>query len=201
MEHLVQLRNSIVFILLMMIFSCEHPKKQSSKIKFENSNLLFNKTDTAIRFNNGVVYLNEHHYSGALFTLFPNTMDTSTIEVYENGLENGTWKKYYSSNKLREERQYLKGKKIGTLINYWENDKMQLQYTFVNDEYQGICKEWNEAGLLTKEMNYEKGHESGSQKWWYDNGKIKANYIIINGRRFGLLGTKNCINVSDRIFK
>jgi antitoxin component YwqK of YwqJK toxin-antitoxin module len=50
-------------------------------------------------------------------------------------------------------------------------------------------------------LNYQKGHEEGEQKWWYDNGKIKANYIIKDGRRYGLLGTKNCINVSDSIFK
>jgi antitoxin component YwqK of YwqJK toxin-antitoxin module len=54
---------------------------------------------------------------------------------------------------------------------------------------------------LVKQMNYLKGHEEGPQKWWYDNGKIKANYIIQDGRRFGLLGTKNCINVTDSIFK
>jgi antitoxin component YwqK of YwqJK toxin-antitoxin module len=50
-------------------------------------------------------------------------------------------------------------------------------------------------------MNYKKGHEDGQQQWWYDNGKIKANYIIKNGRRYGLRGTKKCINVSDSIFK
>ena len=76
-----------------------------------------------------------------------------------------------------------------------------MQYQFESDEYQGTCKEWNEKGLLVKQMNYHQGHELGSQKWWYDNGKIKANYIIQNGRRFGLLGTKNCINVTDSIFK
>lgn len=52
-----------------------------------------------------------------------------------------------------------------------------------------------------KEMNYKKGFEEGSQKMFYDNGKVKVNYIMINGRRYGLLGTKNCVNVSDSVFK
>ncbi len=201
MEPLVLLRNSIVFILLMMIFSCEQPSNQSSNIKIKSINLILVKTDTAISNKNGVIYYHNQLYSGVLFTLFQNTVDTATIETYESGFENGAWKKYYPSNKLREVRRYFNGKKIDTLTNYWENGKKQLQYIFVNDEYQGVCIEWNEAGMLTKEMNYEKGHEMGTQKWWYDNGKIKANYIISNGRRFGLLGTKNCINVSDSIFK
>jgi antitoxin component YwqK of YwqJK toxin-antitoxin module len=50
-------------------------------------------------------------------------------------------------------------------------------------------------------MNYVMGHESGAQQQFYTDGKIKANYTIIDGRRYGLLGTKNCVNVSDSIFK
>ena len=48
-------------------------------------------------------------------------------------------------------------------------------------------------------MSYYKGYESGGQKVWYPNGLIKSNYIMKNGRRYGLLGTKNCINVKDSI--
>jgi antitoxin component YwqK of YwqJK toxin-antitoxin module len=48
--------------------------------------------------------------------------------------------------------------------------------------------------------HFKDGQEEGSQKLWYDNGKIRANYVIIKGKRYGLLGTKNCKNVSDSIF-
>ena len=46
-------------------------------------------------------------------------------------------------------------------------------------------------------MNYYNGKEQGSQKVWYNNGKIKSNYVVKDGRRYGLLGTKNCTNVKD----
>jgi len=75
-----------------------------------------------------------------------------------------------------------------------------LTYQFEDDEYEGTCREWNESGRLITEMNYHRGYESGSQKVWYDNGKIKSNYVMESGRRYGLLGTKNCVNVSDSIF-
>jgi antitoxin component YwqK of YwqJK toxin-antitoxin module len=55
-------------------------------------------------------------------------------------------------------------------------------------------------GKLIHLANYKNGQEEGTQKLWYDNGKIRANYVIKNGKRYGLLGTKNCINVSDSIF-
>jgi len=50
-------------------------------------------------------------------------------------------------------------------------------------------------------MNYKNGYEDGRQEQYYDNGKVKANYIMMSGRRYGLLGTKNCVNVTDSVFK
>lgn len=61
-------------------------------------------------------------------------------------------------------------------------------------------KEWSFDGKLSHLGNFENGQEEGSQKMWYDTGKIRANYVIKNGKRYGLLGTKNCKNVSDSIF-
>ena len=37
-------------------------------------------------------------------------------------------------------------------------------------------------------------------KYFYNNGKVRSNYLVINGKRYGLLGTKNCVNVKDSIF-
>ena len=55
-------------------------------------------------------------------------------------------------------------------------------------------------GKLFHLATYKNGQEEGTQKMWYDNDKIRANYYIIDGKRYGLLGTKNCKNVSDSIF-
>lgn len=76
----------------------------------------------------------------------------------------------------------------------------KIEVTVSNDEYTGDFKEWIASGLLIKHFHYKNGQEDGSQQLFYENGKIKANYVIINGKRYGLLGTKNCKNVSDSIF-
>ena len=57
------------------------------------------------------------------------------------------------------------------------------------------------SGLLIEEGNFKEGYEFGVQKTWYLNGKVKSNYIIKNNRRYGLLGTKNCVNVSNETLK
>ncbi|CAM3792455.1 toxin-antitoxin system YwqK family antitoxin [Aquirufa aurantiipilula] len=139
-------------------------------------------------------------FSGELFQIFPQSIDTASIEHYVNGLEDGIWRKYYPSGQLYEIRAYDHGKKTGTYEAYWENGKRMRVFEFENDEYQGLCREWNEGGQLIKEMHYEKGHEQGAQKMFYDNGKIRSNYLVLEGRRYGLLGTKNCRNISEKVF-
>jgi antitoxin component YwqK of YwqJK toxin-antitoxin module len=202
MAQQVPFRNSILLILFAGFFGCNtNTPKNPVPISIPVSTSLLNKSEQQIFMNNGLLYINNTAFNGTLFTLFPNLKDTATIENYINGKEHGEWRKYYSPNKIKEKRFFVNGQKHGEYNAWWENGNKQLQYNFVADEYKGACKEWSETGFLNKIMNYKKGHEDGQQQWWYDNGKIKANYIIKDGRRYGLLGTKNCINVSDSIFK
>jgi len=132
--------------------------------------------------------------------MYPGSRDTAVVGTYLDGEKDGTWKKYYPGGVLREKREFVKGRKTGVFTAWWENRNKQLEYLFENDEYQGTCREWNRDGMLVKEMNYENGYETGSQKMFYDNGKIRSNYVVKEGRRYGLLGTKNCTNVSDSVF-
>ena len=133
------------------------------------------------------------------YAFYPGTKDTLSVSSFYNGLEHGSFRRYHENGILMEQRYYVHGVKTGPLKRYWSNGKIQSHYFFVNGEYQGTCREWNPEGKLVREMNYVRGYESGSQKHWYDDGSIRSNYIIRNGRRYGLLGTKNCINVSDSV--
>jgi antitoxin component YwqK of YwqJK toxin-antitoxin module len=147
------------------------------------------------------LYVDDKEYSGIIYKLFPNANDTILVNEYKGGLLNGYSKKWYPNNKLMEVRDYNAGKKNGKQISYWENGNKKFEFTANKDTYEGVLKEWTIEGKLIHMANYLNGQEEGIQKLWYDNGKIKANYIIKDGRRYGLLGTKNCINVSDSIFK
>ena len=148
---------------------------------------------------NDVVFLNKHKYSGFLFELDSNR-DTISSEGFINGQLSGICRKWYSNEKLLEERMYAGGKKNGKQLAFWENGNKRFEFMAENDAYEGELREWTFDGKLTHLAHYKDGQEDGSQKLWYDNGKIRANYVIINGKRYGLLGTKNCKNVSDSIF-
>ncbi|MCB0431439.1 MAG: toxin-antitoxin system YwqK family antitoxin [Flavobacteriales bacterium] len=147
----------------------------------------------------GIFYFHGHPFTGRVFSCYKGANDTLEVQQYLHGKEHGAWKKFFPDNHLQEIRYFSHGKKEGMYETWWSNGQKRLSYQFENDEYEGACREWNERGLLIKDMHYEKGHEAGLQRVWYDNGKIKSNYQLINGRRYGLLGTKNCTNVGDSI--
>jgi antitoxin component YwqK of YwqJK toxin-antitoxin module len=149
----------------------------------------------------GILVWKEQPFTGIIYSLDSVSKDTLEIVCFKEGREEGERKQFYAGEQLKEKRYFKDGKKVGLLASWWPNGNRKWEYHFKDGEYEGVCKEWNPAGLLVKQMNYVNGHEEGLQQFYYDNGKVKANYRMIGGRRYGLLGTKNCVNVSDSIFK
>ena len=189
----------VQFLIKVFIFCCivSCSSKNEKPIKMQ---LVTNK-DTNLQIVNGIVYYQTKLFSGKIVSFFDSSKDTLSIKNFILGKEDGVWKEFYHNQNIKLIRNFKDGKKIDSLIGFWENKNKMLAYYFINDEYEGTGKEWNRDGRLIREMNYKNGHEEGSQRMFYDNGKVRSNYVIINGKRFGLLGTKNCINVSDSIFK
>jgi antitoxin component YwqK of YwqJK toxin-antitoxin module len=181
-----------ILLLFLLVCSCNKPTET-----IPNHYLL--KSAAGISVKNDIVFLTGKKYNGFLLELSPAN-DTLSIEGYRDGLLNGVCKKWYSNKQRKEEREYVGGKKNGKQIAYWENGHKRFEFTAKDDAYEGELKEYSSDGHLFHLGNYVNGQEEGTQKMWYTNGKIRANYVIIKGKRYGLLGTKNCKNVSDSVF-
>ncbi len=184
------------FLLFLLACSCNRLKETNIQ---EIPNKYVLKSSEKIVVKNDVVFLNNQQYAGFLYELSPD-QDTILIEGYLNGLLSGVCKKWFPEGQLMEERHYLNGQKNGKQVSFWQNGNKRFEFIAQNDAYEGELKEYSENGHLFHLANYVNGQEEGTQKMWYDNGKIRANYVIKNGKRYGLLGTKNCKNVSDSIF-
>jgi antitoxin component YwqK of YwqJK toxin-antitoxin module len=161
----------------------------------------YDETGIRLQNNAGVYQVNGQPFSGIVYKLNKNGKDTVAVASFVNGREDGAWRSYYGNGQSKEKRYFSKGKKTGVLEGWWPNGKKRLLYHFKDGEYEGNCRDWNDKGLLVSNMNYKKGYEAGLQQQFYESGKVKANYMMLDGRRYGLLGTKNCVNVSDSIFK
>ena len=189
------------FILTVFAFSCYKKKAiTNGKHTMPQQYYLLDKHTKGLTVKNDTILYKEKKLNGVIFSLDMKSNDTLCTESYVNGLLDGVSKKWYFNRQLMEFRIYKVGQKNGSQTAYFENGKMKFVFNANNDKYEGELKEWNIDGKLIHLATFKNGQEEGIQKMWYDNGKIRANYVMLNGKRFGLLGTKNCKNVSDSIF-
>lgn len=161
--------------------------------------IVINSEHKAILAKNDTIFFQGKLFSGVLVEC-TSAADTFSKTSYLNGVQHGLYEKWFTNGQLMERRTYTHGQKNGWQLAFFENGCKRFQFYAKNDIYEGELKEWNVQGNVIHVANYQNGQETGLQQMWYDNGKIRANYIIKNGRRYGLLGTKNCTNVSDSLF-
>lgn len=187
------------FLILTIILFAACTDKTISKQLKQVPLIYLNATNSLFQMHQDTLYFKNKKFSGIQYLLYQKG-DTAFIKPYLNGLEEGITKKWYANKQLAEQRLYIDGKKEGIHKGWWENGNKKFEFAVSNDEYTNEFKEWSSSGLLIKHFHYKNGQENGSQKLFYENGKVKANYVLINGKRYGLLGTKNCKNASDSIF-
>lgn len=196
------MKQQLLSLLILLAYSCNGDLPtaaiNSNEQRVPARYLL--KSDNTISVINDTVFLKGEKYNGFLYQLSTNANDTIAMEGFVNGQLSGGLKKWFPNKQLMEERYYRQGKKNGKQIAYWPNGNKRFEFVAKDDGYEGELKEWSINGQLFHLANFVNGQEQGAQKMWYDNGKIRANYVIIGGKRYGLLGTKNCKNVSDSIF-
>ncbi|MGB4743807.1 MAG: toxin-antitoxin system YwqK family antitoxin [Flavobacteriaceae bacterium] len=184
-------------ISILILNSCKQEDNKSFSVY--SGSVIVSSLSKELSITNNTLFLNNSEFNGTIYELYKNG-DTLAIKQIINGLQDGISKKWYPNKQLMETREYQNGQKNGKQIAYFQNGIKKFEFIAKNDIYEGELKEWNIGGDLIHLSTYKNGQEDGTQKMWYDNGKIRANYVIKNGKRYGLLGTKNCINVSDSIF-
>ena len=196
------MKHYILLFSISILFSCKQKKEKSEepRISTTEPTLIISNLSKELNKKNDTLFFRNKKMCGTLYSLNTAQTDTLFIENYINGILDGVSKRWYSNAQLMEERIYNLGQKNGKQVAYFENGKMKFEFTAKYDQYEGELKEWNNDGNLIHLATYKNGQEEGTQKMWYDNGKIRANYVMIKGKRYGLLGTKNCKNVSDSIF-
>jgi len=184
-------------LLISLIFgSCTKRPLEISDLKDDLEWL--NAEDFIYKTEGGVTFSGKTPLHGIVVSITERG-DTAFVHPYVYGKAEGLWIDRYENGVVKRKVYFNQGKKVGKSTAFWQDGMVKYKYNYLDDEFHGLQEEFNREGRLVRIMNYEKGHESGEQKVWYDNGKIKSNYVVKDGRRFGLLGTKNCVNVADSI--
>ena len=116
---------------------------------------------------------------------------------WENGTREGLYSSWYENGQLKEKRYYRGNRKEGEHLGWYENGKLRFQFNFSHGNYHGSCKQWYSDGSRYSLFHYENGEEVGSQIMWEADGRVRANYVVKNGRRYGIIGSKRCVTISE----
>lgn len=126
-----------------------------------------------------------------------NLIKKKGVYYFKDEPYSGILEEYDASKNLIGESELVDGKKNGVSKYYWPNRTLKFEANYKNGFYHGSVKRYFENGELLSWFNYDNGHESGKQQMWKSDGRIKVNYEVIDGRKYGLTGVKNCVNVLE----
>lgn len=126
-----------------------------------------------------------------------NLKKAKGIYYFKGKPYSGVMEEHDASKNLIGVSEFADGKKNGVSKYYWPNGTLKFEANYKNGFYHGSVKRYFENGKLLSWFNYDNGYESGRQQMWKSDGRIKVNYEVIDGRKYGLTGVKNCVNVLE----
>ena len=112
-----------------------------------------------------------------------------TIEgTVKNGLKEGTWIEYFSSNTYLPKKivNYQNGKKNGIFIEIDKTGSITKKAEYKNDVLEGEASEWFRGGRLSKVNTYKNGKLDGQQILCYEKGGNLEVSQYKDGARDGL---------------
>lgn len=149
------MKKMILFSLNCFILNLAYsqsPDKIKNKIHLDSSTYLytFYINDKAIKIKTDKIYY--WYKSGRIFT---------TMEGYGGKVLNGSFTKYYVTNNLSEEGQFLNGLKSGFWKKWYSNGMLKEKSCWNKGILSGLYKSFDSTGRPVKNGKYIKGKFSG----------------------------------------
>ena len=114
---------------------------------------------------------------------------------YENGVRHGLARAWYSDGSLAYTRRFSKGLRQGEHLGFWPGGIPQFRHRYVDDLFEGEQASYYKNGMPLEVRHYHAGQEVGRQQIWAASGELSSNYIVKEGRRYGLVGSIDCVTV------
>ncbi len=104
--------------------------------------------------------------------------------VYNDGLKQGEWKKYYSNGKEFIIANYINDTLEGKVVSYYKNGSIQAENDYLKGKLNGISKQFDIKGKAIREISYQNNLIYGNCVYYEDGVIYNERYYkkgIVNG--------------------
>ena len=96
----------------------------------------------------------------------------------------GHWRYFGEDGTLKDEGEFVDGKKNGLWTNYYPSGKVATRGTYINDEPTGNWEYFFEDGTVSSSGAFKDGKREGLWKTLNANGTLKSEITYNKGTRF-----------------
>ncbi|MFT4602845.1 MAG: antitoxin component YwqK of YwqJK toxin-antitoxin module, partial [Arenicella sp.] len=125
--------------------------------------------------------------------------DGEKIENYKSGNAKVVWSEkkgdgrmyagyfdFVSEFNLKEETNYVNGKKEGRSIQYHKDGKIKMDGNFIKGKKDGKFEWYQGKSVLSQIEHYSKGQKNGLFEKYYDDGKVSGRVSYVENKKEGL---------------
>jgi len=98
----------------------------------------------------------------------------------DNGYKTGEWKKYYNNSKIFIVATYVNDTLNGKVTSYYKNGNTQAENDYINGKLNGISKQYDIQGNPIREISYKENLIFGNCKY-YEEGLLDNERYYKNG--------------------
>ena len=142
--------------------------------------------------------MNEGLEHGSWIRYYKDGVQESSGEFYL-GTQIGDWTWWHKNGKLKEESHFDFGEVNGISIRYFENGKIRVEEKWRDDLRIGLSKAYHKNGNLNYIGKYSQGIKDSVWVLFYENGQVEDSVKYIWGREEGI-GIKYFKNGSRKEF-
>ena len=105
-------------------------------------------------------------------------------EFYLSGKREGTWKTYYNTGKIAEEKEYSNDFEEGVWNQYFANGKKKLTATYKNGALEGRATYYSKGGVKAVSGIFVKGARDGYWTFYEGDGRtVRKKEQYAKGKR------------------
>jgi len=111
--------------------------------------------------------------------------------VDAQGRQQGQWKYFYNTGKVKAEGGYKNGQREGAWIFYYTNQQIQQQGNYSKNKPDGNWKWFFPDGKILRDENFKDGLENGTSIEYDEFSNVIAQGNMVDGKRDGAWKYKN----------